>query len=191
MVRMLAGQRMAGRIVETEAYVGVRDRACHSFKGRRTPRNESMYASAGTFYVYFTYGMHFCCNVVCGEVDEPIAVLIRALEPVDGINQMRTHRDNRQRHALRETDLCSGPARLCQALGIARPENGLDLITSPNLWIEPASEAARLRDIRCGPRIGISTGNVWATRLLRFGLRDHPCISVPFLATRRAPRIAS
>jgi DNA-3-methyladenine glycosylase len=176
-VRVLPdGSRAAGVIVETEAYVGLRDRACHSFRGRRTQRNEVMYARAGTFYVYFTYGMHFCCNVVCGEVDEPIAVLIRALEPVDGLKAMR----DRRASAKHDRHLCAGPARLCQALQIAREHNGLDLLTSPDLWIEPAMEPIPSRAVIRGPRIGIGSGDVWSRRLLRFGMRDHPCLSVPF-----------
>jgi DNA-3-methyladenine glycosylase len=177
------GTRGAGVIVETEAYVGVRDRACHSFRGRRTPRNEAMYARAGTFYVYFTYGMHFCCNVVCGEVDEPVAVLLRALEPIEGLGAMRARRPAATHNDL----LCAGPARLCQALDIARDQNGLDLLTSPDLWIELPIKPTPRRSVIRGPRIGIGSGDVWLRRLLRFGLRDHPCLSVPFPRTIPVP----
>src|SRR5262245_61693000 len=99
LVRVLQnGERLAGIIVETEAYVGVIDRASHPFGGRRTPRNESMYGRAGTAYVYFTYGVHHCVNVVCGRENEPVAVLLRALEPVEGLEAMRRLRSgNRER----------------------------------------------------------------------------------------------
>src|SRR5690606_26066686 len=93
LVRVLDdGVRLTGVIVETEAYCGAADLASHAVGGRRTARNEAMYAKAGTSYVYFTYGMHFCFNVVCGEVDVPLAVLVRALEPVEGIGEMKRRR---------------------------------------------------------------------------------------------------
>ena len=123
--RLSNGTRLSGRIVETEAYLGVQDRASHAFGGRRTPRNEMMYAQAGTAYVYFTYGMHFCMNVVCGVVDEPSAVLLRALEPSEGLEAMRAARATVRNPRPRDIDLCSGPGKLCQALGIGRAQNGL------------------------------------------------------------------
>src|SRR5262249_30706689 len=95
LVRVLDdGTRLAGRIVETEAYLGVEDRAAHSFGGRRTPRNEPMYGKPGMSYIYFTYGMHHCFNIVCGEVDEPVAVLLRGIEPTEGLEVMRRLRED-------------------------------------------------------------------------------------------------
>ena len=174
-VRVLPdGTRLAGVIVETEAYLGPVDRACHTYKFRRTPRNEVMYARPGTLYVYFTYGMHFCSNVVC---DEPVhgrggaAVLLRALQPTLGQERMREFRGATAR---RETDLCSGPAKLCRAMALARESNGLDLTRSAEAWIEPAP-ALRERVIERTPRIGIdSAGRPWTTRLLRYLIREHP-----------------
>jgi DNA-3-methyladenine glycosylase len=113
--RLSDGTRLSGMIVETEAYVGVKDRASHAFGGRRTERNESMYCDPGTLYVYFTYGMHFCANVVCGLRGEPAAVLIRAVEPVGGIPSMLV---NRKLIRGEKDILCNGPAKLCQAMGI-------------------------------------------------------------------------
>ncbi len=112
----------AGRIVEVEAYVGEADPASHAFRGR-TPRNATMFGPAGHLYVYFTYGMHFCANVVTGAPGIAEAVLLRALHPIDGIEEMQLARPA----ATRETDLCSGPAKLCQALGIDRTTDGVDL----------------------------------------------------------------
>ena len=181
---MLAdGTRLAGRIVEVEAYVGVRDRACHSFGGRRTPRNESMYGPPGLAYVYFTYGMHHCMNVVCGRDGEPVAVLIRALEPIDGLEAMRRARASgnaAKARALRERDLCSGPGKLCQALGLDRACDGEDLATSERLWIEErGAGGARSRLVR-GPRIGIGSAGVWAEKPLRWGVAGSPWVSVAF-----------
>lgn len=180
LVRVLpTGETLAGRIVETEAYCGVIDAASHAFRGRRTPRNEAMYAQPGTAYVYFTYGMHYCLNVVCGELDEPLAVLIRALEPIAGLDTMRVNRGFREN--ARDRDLCSGPARLCQALDIARHENGLDLVTSPRVYIAhttpPAKPAPRL--IRRAPRIGIAYAGEWADKPLRFCLAASDHLSKP------------
>lgn len=119
------GDLSAGVIVETEAYVGAEDLASHAVGGRRTARNEPMYAIGGTSYVYFTYGMHWCFNVVAGKRDDPVAVLVRALEPTLGLEGMR-HRRGRAAQAG-DTNLCSGPVKLCQALAIDGSLSGLDL----------------------------------------------------------------
>ena len=126
LVRKLeSGQVLSGRIVETEAYLGITDRASHSFGGRRTKRNNSMWLDGGHAYVYFIYGMHWCFNIVSAHKNEPSACLIRAIEPITGLNEIYRHRGNKQ-----ETDLCSGPAKLTQALAIDGSLDGEDLISS-------------------------------------------------------------
>jgi DNA-3-methyladenine glycosylase len=184
------GTVLAGRIVETEAYCGVKDAASHAYRGRRTPRNEQMYARPGTAYVYFTYGMHFCMNVVCGRKDEPSAVLIRAVEPVEGIETMRglraAHPGRRPRSARRPADdaLCSGPARLCQAIAIGREQNGLDLALGRTLYIaEPHADSGippvSARGIVRTARIGIGYAGAWADKPLRYVVAGSPHVSKP------------
>ncbi|TVQ51605.1 MAG: DNA-3-methyladenine glycosylase [Phycisphaerales bacterium] len=157
------GRRVAGIIVETEAYLGPIDRAAHSFNGHRSPRNESMYLEGGHAYVYFIYGMHHCFNVVCGRQGDGTAVLIRALEPTEGVQQMRA----RRAAARRDHDLCSGPARLTQALAIDRSLDGVDLRSSPEIWIERASPPST-DQVLARPRIGVDYAGEWADRPLRF-----------------------
>ncbi|MBI1190664.1 MAG: DNA-3-methyladenine glycosylase [Tepidisphaera sp.] len=181
LVRVLpTGERLSGRIVETEAYLGVRDRASHAFGGRRTARNESMYRGAGVGYVYFTYGMHFCFNVVCGEVGEPAAVLVRAIEPLEGIELMRERRElgarrtrtggtpaspAAEKKALRDVELCNGPGKLCQAMGIDRELDGVDVLSDGALRLELTAPVRRLGR---GTRIGIDSAGAWAARRLRW-----------------------
>ena len=121
---VVRGDRV-GRIVEVEAYVGAIDAGSHAFRGM-TPRNATMFGPPGHLYVYFTYGMHWCANAVCGDDGEGLAVLLRALEPVDGLDEMRAARGVK---AVRDRDLCSGPAKLAQAFGIDGQFDGADIVT--------------------------------------------------------------
>lgn len=121
---LISADGRSGRIVETEAYCGSNDPAAHTYRGK-TARNATMFGPPGKMYVYFTYGMHWCCNTVCGDVDEGIGVLIRALAPLSGLDAMRALRPK----AHRDRDLCSGPARLTQAMGISGIHDGIDLVT--------------------------------------------------------------
>lgn len=113
----------SGRIVETEAYCGALDPAAHTWRGQ-TARNATMFGLPGLLYVYFTYGMHWCCNPVCGEAGEGVAVLLRALAPLTGLDTMRAARPT----CRSDRDLCRGPARLCQAMGIGGAQDGIDLV---------------------------------------------------------------
>jgi DNA-3-methyladenine glycosylase len=178
LVRVLDdGSRLSGTIVETEAYVGVQDRAAHAFGGRRTPRNEAMYGPPGTAYIYFTYGMHFCMNVVCGKEGEPVAVLLRALEPLEGIERIRELRSSRRKGELRDVHLCSGPGRLCQALAISRDLNALDLTRDPRLFLEPGITVPPHALVRAA-RIGVGYAGEWAHKPLRWYLKASSHVSV-------------
>jgi DNA-3-methyladenine glycosylase len=140
-------QGAGGRIVETEAY-SQDDTASHSHRGK-TARNAVMFGPPGRLYVYFTYGMHFCCNLVCGPEETASAVLLRALEPQQGLDEMRERRGVDD-----ERLLCSGPARLCQALGIGREQNGLEAWREP-LVVLPAAASAPVPRVVATPRIGV------------------------------------
>jgi len=123
--KLLVRRERIGRIVEVEAYAGALDPASHAYRGL-TARNATMFGPPARLYVYFTYGMHFCANVVCGEEGEASAVLLRGLTAVGGVDEMRAARG---RAAPRHRDLCSGPGKLCQAFGIDRSFDGADLVT--------------------------------------------------------------
>ncbi|MGP4029062.1 DNA-3-methyladenine glycosylase [Actinomadura sp. 3N407] len=141
---------VAVRLTEVEAYAGPHDPASHAFRGR-TVRNEVMFGPPGHVYVYFTYGMHFCMNLVCGPDGTSMAVLLRAGEIIAG---EETARVRRPRSTVR--DLARGPARLCQALGIAREQNGLDVCTPGEPLTVHAGEPADPDLIRTGPRTGVN-----------------------------------
>lgn len=174
LVHSAGDTRTAGLIVETEAYLGVPDRAAHTHGGRRTERVRSMWGDGGHAYVYLIYGMHHCMNVVAGSDGDPVAVLIRALEPVESLDAMRARRPR----ARAETDLCSGPGKLCAALGIDRDLDGADLVAGERLFVERARDATLPdRRIASGPRIGVDYAGEWAHEPLRFWIRDNPHVS--------------
>jgi DNA-3-methyladenine glycosylase len=168
LVRVLDdGTRLAGLIVEVEAYLGARDRASHTWNNRRTRRNEVMHGPAGHAYVYFTYGLHHCLNVVVGR---SAAVLIRALAPAEGADRMRALRQGR-------LELASGPARLTQALAIDLTLNGEDLERSARLWIEVARPPGSRLRITTSARVGVEYAGAWASKPLRCFLAGHPDVS--------------
>jgi DNA-3-methyladenine glycosylase len=142
---LVKGER-AGRIVEVEAYKGAIDPASHAFRGK-TPRTSVMFGPPGFLYVYFTYGMHWCANVVTGPEGQASALLIRALAPLRGVDEMRRARPAARRDRDgRGRDLCNGPAKLCQALGITGAENGTDLLARHGRGPTGAQAAVRLVD---------------------------------------------
>lgn len=166
LVRECEGQYVRVKIVETEAYDQT-DAASHSYNGR-TPRTDIMFGSAGNLYVYFTYGMHYCCNIVVGTKGYGAAVLIRAVEPLAGETHMKSHRDKPG------VELCNGPAKLCQALAIDTSLNGHDLTQRPVQLV--LHDAIDSRHITRTTRIGITkatdtmwrfylTGNRYVSRL--------------------------
>jgi DNA-3-methyladenine glycosylase len=164
------GSRVAGIIVETEAYRGPEDRASHAYGGRRTNRTETMYGIGGAAYVYFVYGMYHQFNVVSNVENIPHAILVRALEPVEGLEIMRRRRKGRS-----EYELTSGPGRLCIAMGIDRRLDKADLLGN-RVWIEEGVSISP-REIARGPRIGIDYAEQWVTKPWRFWVKDNPFVS--------------
>jgi len=170
LVRVVNGCRLSGRIVEAEAYVGEDDLACHAARGR-TRRTEVMYGPPGRAYIYFIYGMYYCLNVVTEREGFPAAVLIRALEPEEGIETMRVHR-----HVGGDLDLTSGPGKLCAALQIDRRLNGVDLCDDGELFLEEGEPVPPER-IATSTRIGIKVPG-WATEVpWRVYVSDSPFVS--------------
>ncbi len=157
----------SGIIVETEAYVGEHDAACHAAAGR-TRRTEPLYGAPGNAYVYFIYGMHWCINAVTRAEGLPSAVLIRALEPLEGIELMRRRRPR----ARSERELTNGPGKLCAALGIDHRMNGLPLQRYP--VVIRAGSNVEDSDVVITPRIGISEAADWP---LRYLIRENPFVS--------------
>lgn len=164
LVREIDGHKLVGRIVETEAYDQT-DAASHSYRGR-TPRTDVMFGPPGHAYVYFTYGMHYCFNVVTGEEGVGSAVLVRALEPLEGLEIMRQNRG--------KDDVTNGPAKLCQALKIDKTLNGHDL-SKPPFYLEFQDQLSNNSYVQT-TRIGITkdTDKPW-----RFYIKDNPFVSKP------------
>ncbi len=163
LVRVIEGRRVAGYIIETEAYAGESDLACHARAGR-TPRTEVMYGTPGRAYIYFIYGMHWMLNVVAEAEGSPAAVLIRAMLPSEGLDLIAARRGK-----VRPRDWSNGPARLCQALDIDERLNGADLTDPRGSLIIEAGERVPTESVLQGPRVGIeSVPEPWRSKPWRF-----------------------
>lgn len=164
----------SGKIVETEAYKGPEDQAAHSSGGRRTPRNEIMYKEKGHAYVYFIYGMYYCINLTAGNLPgKPEAVLIRALEPLEGKYLMAKRRSAKEVTAVK---LTNGPGRLCMAMDITKAQNKLD-VTAPPLYILGAPVIPK-EDIMETTRIGVDYAGDWKNKPWRFYIKENRFVSV-------------
>jgi DNA-3-methyladenine glycosylase len=166
---ILHGRGTSLRITEVEAYLGPQDPGSHAYRGM-TRRNAIMFGPAGHLYVYFTYGMHVCANIVCGADGEPTAVLLRAGEVVSGLDEARARRTTSKTDA----DLARGPARLCVALGITLADDGADLATGP-LRFEPPRHPAAV--VASGPRTGVSGAGGSGDYPWRFWVPGDPTVS--------------
>ena len=164
------GKRVSAMIVETEAYLGEIDKAAHSFGGRRTNRTEIMYAKGGSVYIFFVYGMYYQLNAVVGPVDHPHAILIRAVEPIEGIETIRERRGK-----MSDKNLTSGPGKLCIAFGIDKTFNG-ENFRGKRIWIEDHKEISDA-DIESGRRIGIDYAEEYAEKPWRFWLKGNVYVS--------------
>jgi DNA-3-methyladenine glycosylase len=171
-VTKLGGVTTSGRIVETEAYFGLTDRASHSYGGRRTARNEHMYAKAGTAYVYICYGMHHLFNVVTNKKDIPDAVLIRAVEPIKGIDQML----KRTGKKIFDNSLTRGPGNAAKALGISKDHSGLDLLKN-EIFIAEDDHVLDKKLIGISRRIGVESSGEAALLPYRFYIRGNKFVS--------------
>ncbi|NLR62382.1 DNA-3-methyladenine glycosylase [Chitinophaga polysaccharea] len=170
LVTAIDGVRTAGIIVETEAYAGIRDRASHAWNDRRTERTEVMYQPGGLVYVYLCYGLHYLFNVVTNVKEVPEAVLVRALEPLDGIDAMQ------QRYPHKNTvKMTAGPGSLCKALGIDAALNG-EKLTGSSIWIEDAPHVPDAQ-ILAGTRVGVQYAGEDALLPYRFSIKDNRWVS--------------
>jgi DNA-3-methyladenine glycosylase len=168
-VSTVEGEVAAGRIVETEAYLGYDDPASHGYLHRRNARNQALFGVPGSWYVYLSYGMHWCANLVCQRAGLASAVLLRALQPLEGMETMR-----RRRGGVDDRELCSGPGKLCQALGITRGLDGQRMAESSVLVHRPRRRERS--PIVITPRIGITKAADWP---LRFVVSGSPWLSRP------------
>jgi len=177
-VNIIDGKKISCRIVEVEAYMGIEDKAAHSYGGKRTKRTEVMYGKPGLLYVFIVYGMYNCANIVAAEVDVPQAVLIRAAEPLEGMEEMAIRRFNKQYSELSEKqkiNLTNGPGKFCIAIGIDRTSNGKDLCFD-NLYLE---EDGYKPEVVTSKRIGIDYAEEAIDLLYRCYIKNNIYVSVP------------
>jgi DNA-3-methyladenine glycosylase len=173
-----SGERVSGKIVETEAYLGAIDKAAHSYKNRRTKRTEVMFSNGGTVYIFFIYGMYYQFNIVVGEQETPHAILIRGIEPLENIEIMRERRNAKRKNPkskMPDKNLTSGPGKLCIAFGINKTYNGEDLL-GEKVWLEEGKKLPKSK-ISKGKRIGIDYAEEYAEKPWRFWVKDNPFVS--------------
>lgn len=170
LIHKMNNQTLSGRIVETEAYLGVKDKACHTFAGRKTPRTEAMYLPGGHAYVYLIYGKYYCLNVVTRTEAHPEAVLIRAVEPIDGLSLM-----HKNRKVQKAKDLTNGPGKLCQAMQITKQQNGM-LFNQANLFLLEDQKIPKKSIVEC-PRIGVDYAEEAKNWPLRYYIKNNIFVS--------------
>ena len=177
------GLKLSGRIVETESYTGPEDKASHSYNWRKTRRNRVEYLVGGHIYIYMVYGMYWQLNITTGRENMPQCVLIRAIEPVDGIEQMAGRRKIKAvasgipNVTSSLLNLTNGPGKLCQAFGFDKSHYGIDITKSPRVWLEDRGERIAGNELVRAKRIGIDYAGEWAHKLWRFYLKSSPFVS--------------
>ncbi|MFW6035012.1 MAG: DNA-3-methyladenine glycosylase [Halothermotrichaceae bacterium] len=172
-VRKIFEQKIICRIVETEAYVGPEDKGCHAYQNKKTKRTEVMFKKGGAAYIYLIYGIHNCFNIVVNRKNKPEAVLIRAVEPIEGLEIIRK---NRPIKSNKIEELTNGPGKLCQALVIDRKLNGYDLVDGDRLYITEQVEGQQFQ-IASGTRINIDYAEEYKDKLWRFYIKGNSFIS--------------
>ena len=182
LVHEVNGIKLKGRIVETEGYIGSIDKAAHAYGGKRTPRTETLYGRPGIAYVFIIYGMYYCFNVITKEEGSPEGVLVRAVEPIEGIEEMSKLRYNKAYSELTKAqfkNLTSGPSKLCMAMKINKENNKQDLCSN-ELYIEESEEFKALQKIEIveAKRIGIDYAEEAKDFLWRFYIKNNPWVSV-------------
>ena len=178
-VHVVNGIKLSGKIVETEAYIGTIDKACHAYGGKHTPRVETLYGIPGIAYVYFIYGMYHCFNIITKEKGSPEGVLIRAIEPIEGLNEMSKLRFKKCYNDLTKAqieNLTTGPSKLCIAMNINKENNKQDLCTS-DLYIEDSAYIEEVTIIEA-KRVGIDYAEEAKDFLWRFYIKNNTWVSV-------------
>ncbi|MFQ6031466.1 MAG: DNA-3-methyladenine glycosylase [Candidatus Zixiibacteriota bacterium] len=171
LVREIGKERLVGKIVETEAYIGPFDLASHAYGGKKTERNKAEFFEGGHIYIYLVYGMYWQFNISTSASGKPECVLLRALEPIEGIEIMRRNRNSSLQN------LTNGPGKLCQAFALDKGYYGEDLVKSSRIWLEDRGFIVDESEIGCGPRIGIDYAGEWAKKPWRFYIKDNPFVS--------------
>lgn len=168
LVKEAGSKKIVTKIVETEAYIGPEDKACHAYNNKKTKRTEVMFGRPGLAYIYLVYGIHNCFNIVAAKAGKPEAVLIRAVEPISGLEYLKANRDIGKRP---DKELTNGPGKLTEALGIDRDLNGLALTEGKELYLTNGEDISKA-EIKSGPRINIDYAEEYAEKNWRFYLKS-------------------